>query len=193
MKLLLLLSFFVLIATTGITQINKGQFLIGGNVSFESIKNDGNNIGYKTTNVFVSPNVGYFIINNLASGIRLDFRSYKQKAPNNFTQTYTSISPFLRYYFLPTTKKLNAFIDVSYINYTSKFRNSLGSSFNEKTNGYAISAGPSIFLTPQVALEFTVGYKRTIGKDTYYSKSTMINSGLGLQIHFRNAKIRSKK
>lgn len=181
-------------ATNGIAQINKGQFLIGGNVSFESNKNEATNVvNYKTTDIFISPNIGYFIINNLAGGLRFDFKSYRQKVPNDFTQTYTSISPFLRYYFLHATKKLNVFIDVSYINRTSKFKNSQGGSYNVKTNGYAISAGPSIFLTNQVALEFTVGYKRTIENAPYPTTSTIINSGIGVQIHFEKAKIRSKK
>jgi len=193
MKLLTLLFLFVSIATSGIAQINKGQFLIGGSVSFESIKNEGSNVvNYKTTDVFISPNIGYFIINNLAAGLRFDFRSYKEKVPNDFTQTYTSISPFLRYYFLQPTKKLNVFIDVSYINYTSKFKSSSGASYTEKTNGYIISAGPSIFLTPQVAIEFTIGYKRTTEKD-HPINSTIINSGIGLQIHFGKAKSESKK
>ena len=196
MKQFTLLLLLLGITTTAFSQINKGQFLIGGNISFESIKNEvGNNSNsnFRTTNFFISPNVGYFIIEKLAGGIRFDFRSYEQASPNNLRQTNTSLSPFLRYYFLPSTKKINAFIDIGYLNYRTKFRNGTSSPYIERSNGYNISAGPIIFLTDQIALEFTVGYKHTISNNVYYNSSSIFSSGLGFQIHLGRKKIKSKK
>lgn len=188
-------TLFLLLTTVTITataQIQQGKFLIGGNISFESIKNEGSNVtDYKTTNFFFSPNIGYFIIEKLTGGIRLDIKSYKQSSPNDWRQTYTSISPFLRYYFLPSVKKINAFIDVGYLNYKTKFRNEASFTSVDRSNGYLISGGPAIFLTEQVALEFTVGYKRVIVQNGDYL-STTFNSGLGLQIHLGRKKIKTK-
>ena len=105
MKLITLLSLFLFTTIATTAQIKKGQFLLGGSINFESIKNEGSNaVNYKTNNFFVSPNIGYFIIEKLAGGVRLDSRSYKQTSPNNWKQSYLSISPFLRYYLLPAGK-----------------------------------------------------------------------------------------
>lgn len=38
MKTILLLSFSLILASTAFTQLTKGQFLIGGNMNFESTK-----------------------------------------------------------------------------------------------------------------------------------------------------------
>ena len=173
-------------------QINKGQFLIGGNISFESVKNQGSNLAeYKARNFFTSPGIGYFIIEKLAAGIRLDLKSYKQSSPNDWHQTYTSISPFLRYYIVPSSKKINAFIDVSYLSYRSGFKPGTSSGSVDRSNGYSVSGGPAIFLTEQIALEFILGYKRTNVKDGDYL-STAFNSGLGLQIHLGRKKTKTK-
>ena len=82
--------------------------------------------------------------------LRVDFKLFKQKAPNyGLTQTNFSLSPFIRYYFLSSSNKINIFTDVSYIYYKTKFDNSTTPSSIEKTNGYYISAGPAMFLTNQ--------------------------------------------
>jgi hypothetical protein len=119
----------------------------------------------------------------MAGGIRLNLEFYDSKSDNIETHyTNTTISPFLRFYFLPAHKKVNAFIDVSYIHNKKKFNFSNPAHY-ETAKGYSISAGPSIFLTEQIALEFTVGYKHTLSDNFDNTKSTVINSGLGLQIH----------
>src|SRR5262245_15818491 len=116
MKILLLLSLSLGLAIIAKSQINKGQFLVGGNASFETVKYDGENVaGYKTTTFVFSPNVGYFIIPKFAGGLRLNFSSYKQNPPD-YTQTIIFLSPFLRYYLLSQKQKVNVLVDASYIN-----------------------------------------------------------------------------
>ena len=172
-------------------QINQGQFLIGGNTSFESLKSDGENVvSHKTTTLFVSPNIGYFIIPKLVGGLRLNFSVYKQKYPVSSTWTNISLSPFLRYYLLSQKQKFNVLVDAGYINSKSKSRIQNGQTPIEKTHGYNISLGPSIFLNEHVALEFLLGYKHTKVKDYGDNKTTTFNTGLGLQIHL--GKIRTK-
>lgn len=50
---------------------------------------------------------------------------------------------------------------MSYINNKTK----ISSSLHSKEKGYYIFAGPSVFLTPTVALEFTFGYEHTLSDD----------------------------
>jgi len=188
--LFLLLSF----TATAFTQINKGQFLAGGNINFESIKYESSvNASYESTNFFISPDIGYFIINKMAGGLRIDFRSYNNKSENlDVHQVTTSISPFLRYYFLPLQKKVNAFIDISYIHDKMKWHSDSNPGYIEKTKGYYFFGGPSIFLTDQIALEFTVGYKHTESDDFGNNKVNKFSSGVGLQIHFGKIKNKPK-
>lgn len=161
-------------------------------MNFESTKNE-NTVNYQSTNFFISPNIGYFIINKLPIGLRVDFRFYNSKSQNLETHLVnTSISPFLRYYFLPLQRKVNVFIDVSYIHDKSKWSSDSNPGYFVKTRGYYFSGGPSIFLTDQIALEFTLGYKHTKSYDFGDIKETKFNSGLGLQIHLGKNKSKSK-
>jgi len=194
MKTIILLSFLLALTATAFTQISKGQFLIGGNINFESTKDENSVNGtHESTNYFISPNIGYFIINKMAIGLRIDFRSYNSKSQNLETHYInTSISPFLRYYFLPLQRKVNAFIDASYIHDKSKWSSDSNPAYFVKTKGYYFSGGPSIFLTDQIALEFTLGYRHTKSDDFGDTRVNKFSSGFGLQIHFGKIKNKSK-
>ncbi len=194
MNIFTLLSLSLILTNTAMSQINKGQFLVGGNTSFASLKNEGANVAsYKTINFFVSPTIGYFIIPKFVGGLRLNFSVYKQKIPvSSYKQTNISLSPFIRYYLLSQKQTFNVLVDASYINYKSKSRIQSSPTPIEKTNGYNISVGPSIFLNEHVALEFLLGYKQTKVKNIGDNKTTTFNTGLGLQIHLGKIKTKAK-
>lgn len=184
MKLFVLFFALLFLTITALAQLNKGQFLAGGNFRFESIKTEGYiTANYKTSNVFLSPNIGYFILPKLAGGLRTDFSSYKQRSPNNIKSTAISFSPFLRYYFLKTGQKVNLYSDVGYIFSRSKFKNPAFTDYIQKGNGYYLSGGPVVFLNKHIALEFILGYRHTKIKDAGDNATNTISSGLGLQIH----------
>ena len=192
MKISLLLFFFLAMTGKAFTQISKGQFLLGGSVRFESMKENYYPDGtYKSTNIFVSPAIGYFFFNKMAGGVRVDLNSYKSNSSSVETkQTSTTISPFVRYYFLPVAAKVNAFLDVGYLHSKSKWTrfSDPAYSYADNSRGFQVLAGPSIFLTDQIALEFTLGVRHTKSTDRVAlleaTKSTTLSSGLGLQIHF---------
>ena len=193
MKIFVLVSFTLILTNSALSQIDKGQFLAGGNISFQSIKNDGVNVvNYKTTNFFLSPNIGYFIIPKFAGGLRLNLSAYREKIPTSYKQTNISLSPFLRYYLLPQKQRVNLLVDASYISLRSKSTIQNSATPVEKTNGYNISAGPAIFLNEHVALEFLFGYEHTRVKDAGENKTSTINSALGLQFHLAKIKAKAK-
>ena len=192
MKIFTLLSLSLIVTNTAMSQINKGQYLVGGNTSFQSEKNDGRDaVNYKISNFFVSPNIGYFIIPKFAGGLRLDFRVYKQSIPNRSKQTFISLSPFLRYYLLSQKHKYNILVDAGYTNYKSKVKYQNSPLFENREIGYTISVGPSVFLNEHVALEFLLGYKHSKVKN-YAEKTATFNTGLGLQIHLGKIKTKGK-
>jgi hypothetical protein len=200
MKRFLLLICLFSINSASFSQINKGQWLMGGNASFSSSKGyvieSGSPTGStngKSTTLQLSPNAGYFITDKLAAGARVSLTSFETKSPNDvfdISSTQVSLSPFVRYYFLPKTEKLNLFADAGYAYGRSKNTSkvsipgtpSSNSTSKGTSNGYYISVGPAIFLNPNTALELTLSYNYNKLKDLDNTgKSFLV--GVGFQIN----------
>ena len=166
------------IAVQGVfAQVNKGQWLVGGNAGFESIKHGEG----KATSFTFSPKGGYFFIDNFAGGLRVDLTSVKPKGGDASTQTL--IAPFLRYYFLPAAQKVNIFADASY-----GFGSVKDEGESESQNAYAISAGPAIFLSPNTALEFALQYRSAGGDAWGDDRYNSFGFNIGFQIHLGGGK-----
>lgn len=119
MKHLLFLTILFSVTTAAFSQINKGQWLIGGNASFSTDKDNSSISKDRSTTFQLSPNAGYFVSDKLAVGARINFMSDKNEVEygsyTEATNTSVSLSPFVRYYFLPKTEKLNLFADAGYV------------------------------------------------------------------------------
>ena len=175
MKKVFMVAVATILIQTGFAQINQGQWLIGGDAGFSASKTG----EYKTTTFSFAPNAGYFFINNFAGGVRFDIQSTKEKVASlDETYTTTMIAPFLRYYFLPAVQKVNIFADVSYGFGGLKADDAP----NTSISGYNIMAGPAIFLSPNTALELTLGYNslKIEGND---DRTNTFQFGVGFQIH----------
>ena len=185
MKQITLISLFLSLSSIGFSQINKGQFLVGGIISLESFKYDNSLYGVNESNTLnVAPNIGYFLCDKLAAGLRLNFVSINSNNPIVETLSKrTSINPFLRYYFLPKANKVNAFFDAGYIYQRTRFKVNSNEGPPTKADGYSVSAGPAIFLNKKIALEFIIRFTHTKANDIGNTKENTFSSGLGLQIH----------
>lgn len=75
-------------------QANKGAWMLGGSISFDSDKHKDDD-GALTT-LSIEPNVGYYIIDNLAIGLGVGYESIKYDGDN--LATSSSIQPWARYY-----------------------------------------------------------------------------------------------
>lgn len=175
MKKIFMVAVATILIQAGFAQVNQGQWLAGGNASFSSAKYG----EVKTTSFEFAPNAGYFFIDNFAGGIRFNIQSVKEKfGTMEEKASSTSIAPFVRYYFLPASQKVNVFADASYGFGSMKFDE--GESVN--INGYSIMAGPAIFLSPNTALEVTLGYGSTKMEEDDERTNTF-KFGVGFQIH----------
>lgn len=174
-----LIAACILFATQVSAQVYKGQWLAGGNASFETGK-FGDSDNSKYTSVSFNPNAGYFFINNLAGGLRLSIESTKYKSDDDASSSIL-FAPFVRYYFLPASEKVNIFGDASYG--FGSFKDGESESFNE----FSIMAGPSIFITPNTAIEFALRYS-SAGGDAYGGddRSNKFGLNVGFQIHLGN-------
>lgn len=158
--------------------INKGDWMLGGDAGFSSQKHG----DYKTTSFGVSPNVGYFFINNLAGGLRLETTSEKTELGSSESKnTGLSLAPFVRYYFLPASQKVNVFADASFGFGKNKYESGLIDNESDFTQ-LGIKAGPAIFLTPATALEITLNYNTTKFKDIE-DRQNLFGVNVGFQIH----------
>lgn len=153
--------------------------MVGGNLAFASSKYE--NVKGTTTMFLLTPDAGYFFINNLAGGLRVYFTSTK-KSDNGDAETMFLGAPFLRYYFLPAAQKVNVFLDASY------GFGSAGAGDKKEVNQYAFTAGPAIFITPNTALEFGISYSSQGGDAIGDNRLNTVGVNVGFQIHLGKGK-----
>lgn len=174
-KLSLAIMLFLLIGSLT-AQVQKNDWLIGGSTKFASNKT----ADIKTSMFEFSPNAGYFFANNFAGGLRTDINSVKVEDEDAISSTL--ISPFLRYYFLPSDSKVNIMLDGSF-----GFGSTSGMGETISQSGFGFVAGPAIFLNKHTALEFTLGYNSIKFEDDP-DRSNTFTVGVGFQVHLLGSK-----
>jgi hypothetical protein len=163
MKKIVFTAFIIFLSFISKAQITKNQWLLGGDLGFQYNTGD---VSTKTT-FNISPTIGYFFHDKFAAGLQTNFSKIADGLHSN------SLGPFLRYYFLPVNQKVNVFGDAAYLYSWTESSNA---------NGYHIKAGPAFFVSPSVALEFTVGYFHAkVAKSSY--KTDQIRTGIGFKVH----------
>jgi hypothetical protein len=173
MKKVLFAAFLLVSSNAIFAQINQGQWLAGGTIGFNSEKQG----DVKATMFNISPDAGYFFINNFAGGLRLDYTSTKVKGADD-ASSFFSVAPFVRYYFLPAAQKVNVFADAAY-----GFGKG-GYDKKQSLNYYSIMAGPAVFLTPNTALELDL-YYRSNGGDYFENAAGDKDNHFGFKIGFQ--------
>ena len=153
-------------------QITKGNWLTGGNANFSTQDQKVNNSDYTSRYFNINPDIGYFISDKFAAGIRGKFSYSYTKDPVKNQSTILGFGPFLRYYFLPTDNRVNFLADAGY-EYSTDFT-------KKNQNDFIFSTGPVIFLNPSVALELTLNYLLRNG-DIINAKT--FSFAVGFQIH----------
>ena len=179
---------FLLLSISVKSQLSKGNWLIGGSVSFTlsnttnyplatgGIESSTSNIGFS-----ISPTIGYFIFDKFAIGLLPEFSWAKSGSSSN--DQYL-IGPLVRYYILPTQNPVNLFIQIS--DQMGGSHSNYGSSIKSNINNFSIQAGPVIYFNESVGLEFTIGYFKTrtdIGPRMYTDTKSGFQTGIGFQIH----------
>jgi len=193
-----------MLSLSAFAQIPKGTSMIGGSISLshqDSKPSDGSQ--HKSTSFNVQPSYGFFVIDNLAVGVIGGFDLDKSESEATYSSTTKSRSisagPFARYY-VPFNSKLYAFGQGSYAwkwsRSEAKYSNpAIPNTIVEKerTNSWALGAGLSYFLNPDIALEASVSYTHDRSKTDEPSEYVTIHKvdglsfGIGFQIFFRKA------
>jgi hypothetical protein len=160
------------------SQITKGYWLLSGNASVSSSKNSSAaSIQFKQTDIQVGTNVGHFIIDKLAVGLRPLF-SYGSNNVGNSSSVF-GIGPFVRYYILKPESIVNLLSDASYSYEVI--------SGGQKSNTITLFAGPVVYFNSSVGIEFLLGYSTTkiVGFD---GRNNKVQFGVGFQFHLEKEK-----
>ncbi len=179
-----LCSIAFLVSTAIQGQITKGNWMIGGGISYASSNYNSENYGASHTsyNFQVKPNIGYFIIDNLAAGVKVGVGKIGDKGLRT-SYTDFNFGPFCRYYFLNSEKNVNVIAEGGYQYGFEKGTTPLKIS----KNTFTLSAGPVVYFNTVVGLEFLISYSTYKFSGIKGSNNTIM-FGLGLQIHLEREK-----
>lgn len=161
--------------TASFAQTERGTFMVGGNVGNYRYNYHGKSYSNTMNNFSAGPSAGYFIADNLAVGLNINFYSVKQDW-TGITPSYTytgldkthgwGVSPFIRYYKSLSDKfyffgSLSAGYDWSKGNRTelSPF-DQLNYSYKERNPSAMLSPGLVFFPSSKFGLEVTLGSLR---------------------------------
>jgi outer membrane protein len=103
------MTLFILVSMTreiSAQTVNSGAWMIGGSLGFNSIKSEGDDASETWFNI--SPSLGYFVINDLAAGVRLSLFS---QSYDGETESQFGIGPWARYYIASSSLFAQAGID----------------------------------------------------------------------------------
>lgn len=171
-KITLVIAFIAMSFVGANAQTDKGTLLLGGGLGFSSEKEGESS----SSTLSISPNIGYFLKDNLAIGANIGFTSFGGDAKGSEMQ----IGPLVRYYAFELGEKAKVFAQASYGFGSSKE----GDEEAVGTSSWGISVGPAFFLNESVALETTLNYGSTTVNVDGAEPTSNFGLNVGFQIHF---------
>ena len=190
MKKLFLFAAFIF-ASASYAQTEKGNWFAGSDLglSYSSETNtpkyDGTKGNKTTESTFkITPNVNYFVIDNLAVGLGLEYTNSKAKGASDSENIFT-IAPNATYFF-PLSANLAPFVGAK-VGYAMA---SAGSSDANKDNGLVFGgkAGIAYFVNQGAAITGYIGYDNYSLKNKANSKVEtqrgILGVGVGVALFF---------
>jgi hypothetical protein len=209
MKKIITAYFLAILNFQGIGQIQKGNFILGGNIYYrhysnkhiDTVKSTNYKNKYKSGFFDFSFNAGYFITNNLAAGAFFGYNSNSDineysynnnifsKSSSETRNTSYSTGIFTRFYDMKKENKLRIFAQLN-----GSYRWSQSIIKNKQINapekrevirkgaGYQASISPGIvyFVTDKIGLETTFGsISYSHGENTDFSNGIEVNRSIG--------------
>lgn len=146
-------------STSQAQTVNKGAWMIGGHVNFDSEKEK--DADASATYLEISPAAAYFIMDNLAVGLGVSYAKYSFDGEEILSTT--SLTPGVRYYVYDAV-----FAQLQY---------SLGLGDGDN-NAFTASAGYSWFLNNSVAIEPALNFSLISGDDDYSASNFGLSIGV---------------
>jgi len=191
-----LITTLILSSTLATAQTEKGRFLVGGSIGFNSTKIDyDQGADFESFGYGIRPIISYFIIDELAIGVSVPY-SYNKSTSNNQESISNTISfgPSLRYYFPFGKSAIFPTVSYSFGKSTRKGPafDPLSGSVQERVvesniNTLNIGAGYTYFLNKNIGLEAIISYlNRNIDYESNIfngSEESSFNFNIGFQIY----------
>ena len=181
----------VIFASASYAQTEKGNWFAGSDLGLsytsetKKVTNDGTEASNLTKSTLkFTPNVNYFVIDNLAVGLGLEYENIKEKGVSDSENTF-AIAPNATYFF-PLSANLAPFVGAK-VGYAMK---SAGSSDANKDNGLVFGgkAGIAYFVNQGAAITGYVGYDSYSLKNKANSKVEtqrgLLGVGVGVALFF---------
>jgi hypothetical protein len=161
-------------------QTEKGNFLVGGRGTI--------GITSEVFSAFVSPDVYYFVKDDLAIG---GFLSLGTVRVNGFGTTDFGVGPAIRYYLpIQLKEQIKPFAGAQ-LTYLLSRQNSNINNFDLDYNtfNWILEGGLAIFLNPSVAIEPIVAFRYTNSQsDLFLEDGSSFNFEIGFQIYLNGNK-----
>ena len=131
----------------------KGDFVLGGNIMFDSKSNDNGIVKTTTSSSTIGPDAAYFVSDKFAVELGLNFGNTSTDNGTTTTKNNTmNVMVGGRYYFLDLGQRFKTYTGFG-LNFGS---NDNGGSPADKTSSIGVGAGLGInyFVTPKIAINF---------------------------------------
>jgi hypothetical protein len=153
MRNLLFVLFIFILSFSAQAQVERGRYLLGGNVDISS-SYQGRNSGFQMT---LTPSFGVFVVRGFAIGARYSFGISSSKNWSESRKEYVSVTsftsgigPLLRYYIGKKPLKGLISANVNYLTSVTLRKNSVNG-----TNGFSATGlvGMGYFFNPHLSLD----------------------------------------
>ncbi len=182
MKKLLLFAFvFAATTFTALAQTEKGKWVVGTSMELSTYKSTDPNEVYPNKEKYIqfNPEMGYFIKDNLALGLLIEFQNAKYQDTNNDVSEYSGflIGPSAKYYF-PLAQRFK-FYSALAVPFGTIIRKNTGYS-DEKTQTMRVELTPgfTFFPTNKIGIEFGLGRLRFESSKTGEEKTNGFTFGV---------------
>lgn len=207
-KWLLQVLIVLLAAVTGYAQFtDQGNFLVGTTIGLSSassrvIQNEGTDqnegAGPSSLQFSFAPKVGYFVIDNLAVGIGMDYTLSRVDQPNEDVTTDSDLlfGPFGRYFVPFGSGDVALFVEAN-VGFGSSSDNQelLGVAQNIQTNIFSIGIGPGITVISDSGLGVSATLKYNYARSRFdtninnvqretITRSNVFDFSIGFQYYF---------
>jgi outer membrane protein W len=174
-KRILFLSTMVVFGLAASAQTEKGDWMVGGNFTIRTNKNN--------SLVAILPSAGYFFANNFVAGASFNLSFEKTGDAKTNTQ---SVGPFARYYFNLKSSDFKPFLhaewNIGNVNTTLPLTKTSNTSSN-----FLLGAGGAFFINSNVALEGVAGFAHS--KVQGQSPENGFAFRVGFQVHLLGSEV----
>jgi len=175
-KIVLNLFTLLLLASVANAQTDKGDWMVGGNMTINTTKGN--------SEFAFQPSAGYFFANNFVAGGQFILNFSKQEDTKYST---LAAGPFARYYFNISNSAFKPFLHADFSVGSTSVQIAGLDKTSTTTTSFFIGAGGAYFINSNVALEALAGYNRI--KIETYDPSNGFIFRIGFQVHLLGGEV----